>query len=54
MGTEDIETYQFEDYSKVVSTLFDVEGRVRRREEVFPKDLQKAFEMGARFAAREG
>jgi len=48
------ETYQFEDYSKVVSDLFDVEGRTRRREEVFPKDCEKAFEMGARFAKKGG
>jgi multimeric flavodoxin WrbA len=42
------ETYQFDDYSKVVSDGFDEEQRRRRREEVFPKDCQKAFEMGVR------
>jgi hypothetical protein len=46
------ETYQFADYSKVVSDLFDVEQRAKRREEVFPKDCQKAFEMGVRLATR--
>jgi len=44
------ETYQFEDYSKVVSSLFDPEQRAQRRKEVFPKDCEKAFEMGERFA----
>jgi multimeric flavodoxin WrbA len=44
------QTYQFEDYSKVVSSLFDPEEKARRRREVFPNDCQKAFEMGARLA----
>jgi multimeric flavodoxin WrbA len=42
------QTYQFEDYSKVVSSLFDPEQRAQRRKEVFPVDCRKAFEMGAR------
>jgi hypothetical protein len=48
------ETYQFEDYSKVVSTLFDPEQRALRRKEVFPKDCEKAFQMGARLASTVG
>ena len=44
------DTYQFEDYSKVVSDRFDPEKKAKRREEIFPKDGEKAFEMGARFA----
>jgi multimeric flavodoxin WrbA len=48
------DTYQFEDYSKVVADLFDVEQKKKRREEVFPKDCEKAFEMGARFARKVG
>jgi multimeric flavodoxin WrbA len=43
-------TYQFEDYSKVVADRFDVDKKAKTREEIFPKDCQKAFEMGARFA----
>jgi multimeric flavodoxin WrbA len=46
------QTYQFEDYSKVVSSLFDPQEIAQRRKEVFPKDCEKAFEMGARFAMR--
>ena len=44
------DTYQFEDYSKVVADRFDPEKKAKRRKEVFPKDCEKAFEMGARFA----
>jgi multimeric flavodoxin WrbA len=44
------DTYQFEDYSKVVSDRFDPEKKAKRRKAIFPKDCEKAFEMGARFA----
>lgn len=44
------DTYQFNDYSKVVATLFDVDAKGKRRSEVFPVDCQKAFDMGVRFA----
>jgi multimeric flavodoxin WrbA len=48
------DTYQFEDYSKVVADLFDIEQKKKRREEVFPKDCEKAFEMGTRLARKIG
>ena len=44
------DTYQFKDYSKVVAPRFNPEEKLKRRQEVFPKDCQKALEMGARFA----
>jgi multimeric flavodoxin WrbA len=44
------DTYQFDDYSKVVSDRFDPEKKAWRRKEIFPKDCEKAFEMGVRFA----
>jgi multimeric flavodoxin WrbA len=44
------DTYQFNDYSKVLATRFDPVKKAKRREEVFPKDCEKAFEMGARMA----
>ena len=47
------DTYQFDDYSKMVSGRFDPEKKAQRRREIFPKDCEKAFEMGARFARRE-
>jgi hypothetical protein len=40
------QTYQFEDYAKVVSSLFDPEQRAQRRKEVFPEDCEKALQMG--------
>ena len=45
------DTLQFKDYSKVVATRFSPEAKLKRRQEVFPKDCQKAFDMGARFAS---
>ncbi len=44
------DTYQFEDYSKYMASAFDAEAKTKRHKEVFPKDCQKAFEMGARLA----
>ena len=46
------DTYQFEDYSKVVASRFNPEEKLKRRQEIFPKDCQKAFEMGVRFAKK--
>ena len=46
------DTLQFEDYSKVFAERFDPEQKARSRREAFPKDLEKAFEMGARFAGK--
>lgn len=44
------DTYQFEDYSKVVAPRFDPEKKLKRRKEIFPGDCQKAFDMGVRLA----
>jgi multimeric flavodoxin WrbA len=46
MGSFD--TYQFEDYSKVLATRFDPVKKKQRHEEVFPLDCHKAFDMGVR------
>lgn len=46
------DTYQFDDYSKYVSSAYDPEAKAKRRAEVFPLDCQKAFEMGVRMAAQ--
>jgi multimeric flavodoxin WrbA len=40
------DTYQFKDYSKVVSDRFGPEKKTKRRKEIFPIDCEKAFEMG--------
>ncbi len=42
------ETLQFPDYSKVVFSYTDPEARKARRKTIFPKDLEKAFALGAR------
>ncbi len=41
------DTYQFDDYSKVLATRFDPARKKKRHDEVFPLDCQKAFDMGA-------
>jgi multimeric flavodoxin WrbA len=42
------ETLQFPDYSKVVFSYFNPEKRKERRKTVFPKDCEKAFDLGVR------
>jgi multimeric flavodoxin WrbA len=46
------DTYQFEDYNKVVASRFDPEKKAERRREVFPQDCEKAYALGARFAGK--
>ena len=46
------DTYQFDDYSKVVADRFDPEKKLKRREEIFPRECEKAYEMGVRIATR--
>jgi hypothetical protein len=48
------DTYQFDDYSKYESSRFNVEEKAKRRREEFPKDCQRAFDMGVRFAQTMG
>ena len=47
------DTYQFQDYSKVVADRINVQAKEQRRREVFPNDCEKAYEMGCRLAATE-
>lgn len=42
------DTYQFEDYSKYVSTAFNADAKLKRRKEVFPEDCKRAFKLGKR------
>jgi multimeric flavodoxin WrbA len=46
------DTYQFEDYSKIVVDRFDPEKKAKRRQEVFPEDCQRAYDLGVRFARK--
>ena len=48
------DTYQFDDYSRYEAAVFNVEEKAKRRKEEFPKDCQKAFDMGVRFAQLQG
>ncbi len=45
------DTYQFDDYSKMVVDRFDPVKKLSRRQQVFPQDCEKAFQIGARFAS---
>jgi multimeric flavodoxin WrbA len=47
------ETWQTGDYGKYGMTMFDEGERRKRREAVFPRDRQRAFEMGAEFCMGE-
>jgi multimeric flavodoxin WrbA len=42
------DTLQFDDYSKYVSTLFDLAEKKKHRDEQFPEDCKKAYDLGAR------
>ncbi len=42
------DTLQFDDYSKYDASMFDVEAKHKRHNEVFPLDLKRAYEMGRR------
>ena len=44
------DTYQFDDYSKYVVTVFDADKKAKVREEEFPGHCDKAYAMGASFA----
>lgn len=46
------DTLQFKDYSKVVVDRFDPEKKAIRHREIFPKDCEKAFDMGIRFGMK--
>ena len=41
------DTLQADDYSKYEMSVFDEAARKKRREEVFPQELKKAFDLGA-------
>jgi len=45
------DAYQFDDYLKYAASKFDEKHKAKVREEQFPVDSQKAFEMGKRLAA---
>lgn len=46
------DTYQFSDYSKYVTDVFNEAEKAKQKENEFPKDLQKAYTLGADIASR--
>lgn len=46
------ETYQFDDYNRYATGMFDIEQRTTRHATVFKEDCQKAFALGARLAGK--
>ncbi|MFA6363767.1 flavodoxin family protein [Methanoregula sp.] len=46
------DTLQFDDYSGYVSTLFDPEEKKKHRDEQFPKDCKKAYDLGVRLVQK--
>jgi len=47
------DTYQFDDYSKVVADRFDESSKAKRRKEVFPKDCQRAYDLGINITRKQ-
>lgn len=44
------DTFQYTDYSKYDCDYFDADHKAKVRDEQFPKDMQKAYELGQRLA----
>jgi multimeric flavodoxin WrbA len=51
-----IDTFHVRDYSKIVADAMEplVDKKLKHLKEVFPRDCEKAFEMGARFVRESG
>ena len=47
------DTYQFEDYSKVVADGIDEAKKRKRRKEVFPVDCENAFNLGVKLVTEQ-
>lgn len=45
------DTLQYNDYDKYEHEIFDKEEKIKRHEEVFPLDCERAFELGRRMAS---
>lgn len=53
LGTD---TFHVEDYSRIVADILEtmVERKLKHRQEVFPEECEKAFDMGVRFVRESG
>jgi len=47
---ESFDTWQFEDYGRIDQNRFDLAAKQAWRDQQFPKDLESAFQLGARLA----
>jgi len=47
------DTWQFDDYGKYTTKMFDLEQKAKTRAERFPLDLKAAFEIGARLSGEK-
>lgn len=47
------DNYQFDDYSKYVSSRFDPVMKAKRQKEVFPADCARAFSLGQRIVSQD-
>jgi multimeric flavodoxin WrbA len=47
------ETYQFDDYSRYASSMFDPEQRASRHDTIFKEDCKKAFALGIRLTGSD-
>ena len=46
------DTYQFNDYSRYEAKMFDPEHKAKYRDEHFPEDLKKAYDLGKRLVEK--
>ena len=46
------DTLQFDDYAKYLCTVWDADAKAKRRKDIFPQDLAKAYALGQRLAAQ--
>ena len=47
------DTYQFKDYAQYESSLYDPDHKARRRREEFPRDCERARDLGVRLARKQ-
>ncbi len=45
------DTYQFDDYSQYLSTAWDPDAKAARRRDVFPRDCDRAYQLGTRLCS---
>ena len=45
------DTLQYSDYDRYEAEMFDKKAKLKRHADVFPKDCERAFELGTRMAS---